>query len=302
MTTADTRITKLRIAADDFRLPDPPWRPDNMTLFKHLAATGSAHYLALFLGYPKTTLVTGDHYLVEYLIQNMAGSYYPDLMIAFNADIAAFRQRNGYVISEQGKPPDFVLEIASPSTGDIDTGEKREAYAELGIPEYWRFDETGQSHGTRLAGDRLVNGRYEPIAITELPDGSLQGYSAVLNLYLRWENGELGWYDPATGQHIPTFNSEQAERLQEQDARLQAEARADRERAERIQEQDARLQAEARADRERDARTQAEARANREQAERLQERAERLREQDARLQAEARMREMEDELRRLQNG
>ena len=288
MTTADTRITKLRIAADDFRLPDPPWRPDNMTLFKHLAATGSAHYLALFLGYPKTTLVTGDHYLVEYLTQNMAGSHYPDLMIAFNADIVAFHRRNGYVIAEQGKPPDFVLEIASPSTGDIDTGEKREAYAELGIPEYWRFDETGLSHGTRLAGDHLVNGRYEPIAITELEDGSLQGYSAVLNLYLRWENGELGWYDPATGQHIPTFHSEQAERLQEraerlqeQDARLQAEARAEREQAERLREQDARLQAEARAEREQ---------------------TERLREQDARLQAEARIREMEAELRRLQNG
>ncbi len=295
MTTADTRITKLRVAADDFRLPDPPWRPDNMTLFKHLAATGSAHYLALFLGYPKTTLVTGDHYLVEYLTQNMAGSYYPDLMIAFNVDIAAFHRRNGYVISEQGKPPDFVLEIASTHTGHIDTGEKREAYAALGIPEYWRFDETGQSHGTRLAGDRLVNGRYEPIPIIELEDGSLQGYSAVLNLYLRWENGELGWYDPATGQHIPTFGSEQAERLQEQDARLQAEMRADRE-------QDARIQAEARADREQaerlqeqDARLQAEMRANREQAERLQE-------QDARLQAEARLREMEAELRRRQNG
>ncbi len=281
MTTANTRITKLRIAADDIRLPDPPWQPDNMSLFNHLAATGNVHHLARKLGRPKTTLVTGDHYLVMHLIQNMAGSYYPDLMIAFNVDIAAFRQRNGYIISEQGKPPDFVLEIASPHTGHIDTGEKRVAYAALGIPEYWRFDETGQSHGTRLAGDQLVNGRYEPIPITELADGSLQGYSAVLNLYLRWENGELGWYDPATGQHIATFDSEQAERLQEQDARIQAEIRANRERAERLREQDARIQAEARADREQ---------------------AERLREQDARLQAEARIREMEAELRRLQNG
>ncbi len=287
MTTANTRITKLRIA-DDFRLPDPPWQPDNMTLFKHLAATGNAHHVARKLGYPKTTIVTGNHYLVTHLIQNITGSHYPDLLIAFNVDIAAFRQRNGYIISEQGKPPDFVLEIASPHTGHIDTGEKRVAYAALGIPEYWRFDETGQSHGTRLAGDRLVNGRYEPIAITELADGSLQGYSAVLNLYLRWENGELGWYDPATGQHIATFDSEhiranreRAERLQEQSDRLQAEARADREQAERLQEQSDRLQAEARADRER---------------------AERLREQDARLQAEARILELEAEIRRLQNG
>ncbi len=315
MTTADTRITKLPLA-DDFRLPDPPWKPDNMSLYDHLSATGNAHHVAQHIGYPETTIVTSDHYLVEHLTQNMAGSHYPDMLIALNADPVAYRERNGYVIAEQGKPPDFVLEIASPSTGHIDTGAKRIAYAELGIPEYWRFDETGSSHGTRLAGDRLVNGKYEPIPITELADGSLQGYSAVLNLYLRWENGELGWYDPATGQHIPTFDSEQAERLQEraerlreQDARLQAEARANREQAERIREQAERireqaerLQAEARADRE-------QARADREQAERIQEQDARLqaearaeREQDARLQAEARMREMEAELRRLQNG
>ncbi len=162
----------------------------------------------------------------------------------------------------------------------------------------------------------LATGWYEPIPITELADGSLQGYSAVLNLYLRWENGELGWYDPATGQHIATFDSEhiranreQAERLQEQDARIQAEARADREQAERLQEQDARILAETRADREQGARIQAEARADREQAERLQEQDARIqaearadREQDARIQAEARIREMEAELRRLQNG
>ena len=72
---------------------------------------------------------------------------------------------NGYVISEQGKPPDFVLEVASESTANIDTGAKRDDYAALGIAEYWRFDETGEYHGARLAGDRLVQGRYEPIPI-----------------------------------------------------------------------------------------------------------------------------------------
>ena len=44
-----------------------------------------------------------------------------------------------------------------------DVRDKPADYAALGIPEYWRFDETGESHGTRLAGDRLVGDRYEPI-------------------------------------------------------------------------------------------------------------------------------------------
>ena len=78
------------------------------------------------------------------------------------------------------------------------------------MPEYWRFDKTGQYHGTRLAGERLVNGVYVPIDIEELSEDVLQGYSDVLGLYLRWERGELGWYDPATGQHIATFDTERA--------------------------------------------------------------------------------------------
>ena len=89
------------------------------------------------------------------------------------------------VISQQGKPPDFVLEIASQSTGRQDVEKKRPAYADLGIPEYWRFDQTREFHGTRLAGDRLADGQYEPIPIEEIEEGVLQGYSRVLNLF-RW--------------------------------------------------------------------------------------------------------------------
>ena len=96
--------------------------------------------------------------------------------------------------------------------------EKRAAYAALGIPEYWRFDQTGDFHGTRLAGDRLVEGQYEPIPIETVEEGVLQGYSSVLNLLIRWDHGELGWHDPETDQHIATF-------AQEREARMTAEAR-----------------------------------------------------------------------------
>ena len=140
-----------------FRLPDPPKHPDDkMTSSKHLSATGNHHHLAMHLGNPDTTIVSGELYVVIRPTRNMAGSHYPDLLVAFDADPALYDANNGYVISEQGKPPDFVLEIASRHTGHIDIDEKREAYAELRIPEYWRFDETGRYHRTRLAGDRLV--------------------------------------------------------------------------------------------------------------------------------------------------
>ena len=129
------------------------------------------------------------------------------------------KDSNSYVISEQGKPPDFVMEIASESTGQEDTGNKRTWYADLGIPEYWRFDQTGRFHGSRLAGDRLVDGRYEPIAIEEIEPGILQGYSAALGLFVRWQRGELRWHDPETGQEIPTFEQERKGRLAEREGR-----------------------------------------------------------------------------------
>ena len=58
----------------------------------------------------------------------------PDLLVAMGADPQAYRDDNGYVISEQGKPPDFVMEIASRSTGRQDVEDKRPDYAALGIP------------------------------------------------------------------------------------------------------------------------------------------------------------------------
>ena len=70
-----------------FRLPDPPDCPeDKMTSFDHLTINGNAHYLALHLGRPETTLVAGDRYLVVRPTRNLAGSRYPDLLVAFGVD------------------------------------------------------------------------------------------------------------------------------------------------------------------------------------------------------------------------
>ena len=215
-----------------FRLPDPPERcqDEKMTSAKHLSLTGLAHYLAVHLGHPETTIVSADLYIILAPTPNMAGSRYPDLLVAFDADPEAYYRSNGYIISEQGKPPDLVLEIASPSTGRIDVTDKRDDYAANGIIEYWRFDETGRHHGARLAGDRLVNGRYVPIPVTEVGDNTLQGRSGVLNLDFRWTQGRLGLYVPETGRHITTLAAERAARL-----RAEAQARAQGIRADRAE-------------------------------------------------------------------
>ena len=234
MTTADIH-SKAPKAPGKFRLPDPPEHPDDkMTSSKHLSATGNQHHLAQHLGSPDTTIVTGERYVVVRPTRSMAGSHYPDLLVAFDVDPVAYEASNGYIIEEQGKPPDFVLEIASRRTGHVDVGEKREAYERLGILEYWRFDETGQYHGTRLAGDRLVDGVYEPIEIVRLADDVYQGYSAALNLHLRWDRGQLLWIDPATEEHIATFESERERADRESAARAAAEAQREAERQARV--------------------------------------------------------------------
>ena len=79
-----------------------------------------------------------------------------------------------------------MLEVASRSTGHIDVQDQPADYAALGIPEYWRFDETGESHGARLIGERLVGDLYKPIELLELSDGSLENYNEVLSLEERW--------------------------------------------------------------------------------------------------------------------
>ena len=214
MTT--TRIT-------GFRLPDPPERePDEMTSIKHLFMTGSAHHLARHLGRPQTTLVSAELYIQQVPHPGKDGRRRrPDLLVAFSVDPELYYRSNGYVISEQGKPPDFVLEVVSPSTARRDLEVKRDDYAAFGIPEYWRFDETGEYYGDRLVGERLVGGVYEAMEIEGLSDNLLQGHSDVLELDIRWHAGRLEWYDPETGRHIATFDDERA-------ARMQAETRAER--------------------------------------------------------------------------
>ena len=123
-----------------------------MTSFDHLTLNGGNHHLVQRLGNPETTLVAGGRYITREPGALPADRMAPDLLVAFDADLEAYRDSNGYVISEQGKPPDFVMEIASGSTGRQDVVEKRAAYATLGIPEYWRFDQAGEFQRMRLGG------------------------------------------------------------------------------------------------------------------------------------------------------
>ena len=152
-------------------------------------------------------------------------------MVAFDVPFppAEIVASNGYTISEIGKPPDFVLEVASQSTGRRDYTDKREIYARYGVAEYWRFDRTGgQFHDVALAGDRLLpSGEYESIPVETMPDGVVSGHSALLGLELRWVEGALRFWDPATGDYLPDLAEAKAQRDAEATVRRIAESQRD---------------------------------------------------------------------------
>ena len=92
---------------------------------------------------------------------------------------------SSYTIWEVGKPPDPVIEVASPSTYEKDVHEKPCIYESIGVPEYWMFDYTGGTfYGAGLIGRRLVEGSYERVELFENEDGLECGYSEVMGLNL----------------------------------------------------------------------------------------------------------------------
>ena len=211
-------------------LPDPPRIPD-MQQYNHLVAFDSiirAHFA------PRADVLISSQGYLRHEAGNDTERLAPDCVVAFGVNPDAIVARNGYVISEVGKPPDFVLEVASRSTGRRDYTVKRAGYAGYGVQEYWRFDHTGgRFHDAALAGDRLVGGQYEPIPIVEEPDGTKWGHSTVLGLDLWWEEGELRAYDPVARAYLPTapewparHAAAAAQAAAEQAARMTAEDQA----------------------------------------------------------------------------
>ena len=154
----------------------------------------------------------------------------PDVFVVFGA---AKHERSSYLLWQEAKAPDFVMEIASPSTYRTDQGPKRELYARMGVSEYWLYDPTGDCFTPPLQGFRFTQGRYAPMPVAQQADGALAARSEALGLELRLDPGApvqegLRFYDPATGEPLRSLQEEQAARqaaearLRQLEAQLQA--------------------------------------------------------------------------------
>ncbi len=221
MTSKTVTLTKTERDLEPF--PAHPPR-DDMQNWIHLHSRGQAAGLVIHIGDPETTTAWSE-IPVGPTLANRQDHRIPDFTVSKNSKPWLIEQDGGYAIDRQGKPPDFVLEVASRWTGVVDYTEKREDYARYGIAEYWRFDSTGgEYHDVALAGDRLgEEGEYEPIEIERLDDSSFRGYSEALALYICWEYGALRFYDPVSGSYIRTHYDEVAEREAEAAARRRTE-------------------------------------------------------------------------------
>ena len=204
----------------------PDFSPrDDMNNPLYLYLPGYLTTLRRHFGSLDTTLVISETPL-GWQHSQREGILIPDLLVAFDVDPSAVIARRGYAIEEQGKTPDFVLEVASESTGQQDENRKRSGYAAYGVQEYWRFDPSGgEYHRQPLAGDTLTDGEYRPIAIHRNDDTHYWGHSAALNLSLCWEDGRLRWWDTVAERYLETHDEEADGRIAERQGRLTAEAR-----------------------------------------------------------------------------
>ena len=147
----------------------------------------------------------------------------PDLFAVFGA--TGNHARDTWKLWEEGKAPDFVMEIASPSTWREDIARKRDIYLRLGVSEYWRFDPTGKLFTPFLAWERLTDGAYQPMPVATTSEGMLWAHSDVLGLDIcAWADLTLQLYDPVSGQWLLEPEKVGAARREEAAAREAAEA------------------------------------------------------------------------------
>jgi Uma2 family endonuclease len=143
------------------------------------------------------------------------------------------RERKSWLVWEEGKGPDVVIELLSQSTASRDRSQKKEIYQDyLRVPEYFWFD----PFSGKWAGFVLKGGAYEPLK----PDDQDRLISQQLGLVLvRWEGSyqhiPARWLRWSTleGGILPT-PQEQAEAARKEADAVQREAEAARKEAEEM--------------------------------------------------------------------
>ena len=149
----------------------------------------------------------------------------PDVYVVVGASAGL---RDTYLLWNEPKGPDFVLEVTSASTRHNDERRKRDVYASLGVSEYFLYDPRAEYLAPPLQGFRLHEGAYRALpAVTVLSNRGVAVASEVLGLELRDEREArmVRLRDPVTGEDLLSHRELELAREEEAAARRAAEAR-----------------------------------------------------------------------------
>lgn len=134
-------------------------------------------------------------------------------------------ERKSWVVWEEGKPPDVVIELLSESTAEVDKTTKKRIYeSRMRVAEYFWFDPFAPSD---WAGFRLRGDHYEPLEPDE--NDSLPSHALGLTL-TRWQgvydDVEATWLRWATADGILlSTGEERADQAESRAERLAARLR-----------------------------------------------------------------------------
>ena len=161
--------------------------------------------------------------VVYYQRGNNKARLQPDLQVVFGVGRG---NRGSFKVWEEGKAPDFVLEVASPSMAENDARHKATEYAGIGVREYWRLDPQGCLMRRPLEGYSASGGRYGPVEAVERDGRGVWLRSKVLQLDLssRTEDGAtvVVFRDPDTGNEFTGELKEAERRLRIAEKRARA--------------------------------------------------------------------------------
>ncbi|MGL4553502.1 MAG: Uma2 family endonuclease [Gemmataceae bacterium] len=195
-----------------FPMPETDW---HRTLMCNLIDT----LIRFFTG---RRVYTSGNLLIFYEEGNRRRHISPDVFVA--RGVEQFPRPN-YLIWEEGKAPEFVIELTSSTTRVNDLTSKMELYRDvLRVKEYFLFDPFGDFLEPRLQGYRLRGGQYAPIRPVE---GRFP--SRVIGLHLEQDGNDLRLWNPDTGeweQPPAVYERERADAAQAQADAAQAQADA----------------------------------------------------------------------------
>ncbi|MDE0621432.1 MAG: Uma2 family endonuclease [Bryobacterales bacterium] len=184
---------------EDIEYPEGHWIAQSVA--HGVAVRQAAAALDLHFAERENVLVAME-LVVYYQRGQAAAKLQPDVQVVLGVPRAV--KRGSYKVWEEGKAPDFVLEVASPSTTHNDAQHKAREYARIGVREYWRLDPDGALMSSPLEGYVASGDRYglvEPVA-----GAGRHLWSEVLGLDLRSERQAgatvLVFGDPATGEEF----------------------------------------------------------------------------------------------------